>query len=115
MLPQAPQFPQGQDKIRAADGTECLRATAPRKRFADIGFVGGNNNGNGSMYNYGGGGGQPYSQNGGAVYGRITFNLDADGTDSIDCNRLYELELQRLQIELEQAKLMGAGKPVSVR
>lgn len=112
MLPQAPVFQQGQDRIRAADGTECSRATGPRQRFADIGLVGGNTVGNGSMY--GNGVAQPYTQQGGAIYGRITFNLDAESYN-MDCSRLYELELERLRIELDQAKLIGAGKPVSAR
>lgn len=57
---------------------------------------------------------QPYSQQGGAIYGRITFNLDAESYN-MDCSRLYELELERLRIELEQARLIGAGKPISAR
>lgn len=116
MLPQAPQFQQGQDRIRAADGTECSRSTGPRKRFADVGMLGGNMGGNGSPYGYYGGssGSQNYTQNGGAVYGRITFNLDPE-QDELSCSRLYELELERLRLEVEQARLMGSGKPVSVR
>ena len=114
MLPQAPQFQGGQDRIRAADGTECSRSTAPRQRFADVGMLGGNMGGNGSMYNYGSGTSQPYQQQGGAVYGRITFNLDSESYN-MDCGRLYELELERLRIELEQAKLIGAGRPVSAK
>lgn len=67
------------------------------------------------MYGYGStGSGQPYQQQTGAVYGRITFNLDSD-KPNFDCGRLYELELERLRIELEQARLIGAGKPVSAR
>lgn len=116
MLPQAPQFQQGQDRIRAADGTECSRSTGPRKRFADVGMLGGNMGGSGSPYGYYGGttGSQNYSQNGGAVYGRITFNLDPE-QDELQCSRLYELELERLRLEVEQARLMGSGKPVTAR
>lgn len=116
MLPQAPQFQQGQDRIRAADGTECSRSTGPRQRFADIGMLGGNMGGSGSPYGYygNGAGNQNYTQNGGAVYGRITFNLDPV-QDELSCSRLYELELERLRIELEQAKLMGVGKPVTAK
>ena len=116
MLPQAPQFQQGQDRIRAADGTECSRSTGPRQRFADVGMLGGNMGGSGSPYGYYGNttGNQNYTQNGGAVYGRITFNLDPV-QDELSCSRLYELELERLRIELEQAKLMGVGKPVSAK
>lgn len=59
-------------------------------------------------------GNQNYTQNGGAVYGRITFNLDPE-QDELQCSRLYELELERLKLEVEQARLMGAGKPVTAR
>ena len=116
MLPQAPQFQQGQDRIRAADGTECSRSTGPRQRFADVGMLGGNMGGNGSPYGaYGGSSGsQNYTQNGGAVYGRITFNLDPV-QDEVSCSRLYELELERLRLELEQARLTGVGRPVSAK
>ena len=114
MLPQAPQFPQGQDKIRGADGTECSRSTAPRKRYADIGFLGGNTSGTGGQFGYGGSTDNSYGQQGGAIYGRITFNLDAENYN-VDCGRLYELELERLRVELEQAKMMGVGKPVGVK
>lgn len=116
MLPQAPQFQQGQDRIRAADGTECSRSTGPRQRFADVGMLGGNMGGSGSPYGYygNGAGSQNYTQNGGAVYGRITFNLDPV-QDEVSCSRLYELELERLRIELEQARLTGSGRPVSAK
>lgn len=56
--------------------------------------------------------GQPYSRAGGAVYGRIIINLDAAQPD-LDCTYLYSLEIERLKIELEQAKLYGVGKPVA--
>jgi len=55
---------------------------------------------------------QPYNRAGGAVYGRIIINLDANQSD-IDCNYLYTLEIERLRAELEQAKLIGIGKAVA--
>ena len=55
---------------------------------------------------------QPYSRAGGAIYGRIIINLDASKSD-LDCNYLYSLEIERLKIELEQARLIGVGKPVA--
>ena len=118
-LPSTPAFPQGQDKIRAADGTECARSTAPRSKWAEIGVVGTGVGGQGVENSYpfvGYNGvipsGQPYSRAGGALYGRIIINLDANQSD-IDCNHLYALELERLKAELEQAKLYGAGKVVA--
>jgi hypothetical protein len=118
-LPSTPAFPQGQDRIRGADGTECSRSTAPRSKWAEIGVVGTGVGGQGveNSYPFVGYNGtipsaQPYSRAGGAVYGRIIINLDAKQTD-LDCNYLYTLELERLKAELEQAKLIGAGKPVA--
>jgi hypothetical protein len=53
-----------------------------------------------------------YNRTGGSVYARIVINLDAKDYN-IDCGRLYELEIERLKTELEQAKLIGVGKPVA--
>lgn len=118
-LPSTPAFPQGQDRIRAADGTECQRSTAPRRKWAEVGVVGSGTQGQGveNSYPFVGAGGvipsaQPYARAGGAVYGRIIINLDA-GQPELDCNHLYSLEIERLKAELEQAKLIGIGKPVA--
>jgi len=117
-LPSTPAFPQGQDRIKGADGTECARSTAPRSRWAEIGVVGTGVGGQGveNSYPFVGYNGaipsaQPYSRAGGAIYGRIIINLDANQSD-LDCNYLYTLELERLKAELEQAKLIGVGKAV---
>lgn len=118
-LPSTPAFPQGQDRVRAADGTECQRSTAPRSKWAEVGVVGSGVGGQGveNSYPFVGYNGtipsaQPYSRAGGAVYGRIIINLDANQPD-IDCNYLYTLEIERLKAELEQARLIGVGKPVA--
>jgi len=117
-LPSTPAFPQGQDRIKGADGTECARSTAPRSRWAEVGVVGTGVGGQGveNSYPFVGYNGaiptaQPYSRAGGAIYGRIIINLDANQTD-LDCNHLYALELDRLKAELEQARLIGVGKAV---
>lgn len=118
-LPSTPAFPQGQDRVRAADGTECARSTAPRNKWAEIGVVGSGTQGQGveNSYPFVGYNGaipsaQPYNRAGGAVYGRIIINLDA-AQPELDCNYLYTLEIERLRAELEQAKLIGVGKAVS--
>jgi hypothetical protein len=120
-LPQTPQFPQGTDRIRAADGTECSRSTAPRNKYMDMGVLGfgaggqgvenqypivyGANTGNYNIPN------NSYQRAGGGVYARLVINLDND-TPNVDCGKLYELELERLKLELEQGK-MGTGSGVS--
>lgn len=118
-LPSTPAFPQGQDKVRAADGTECSRSTAPRNKYAEVGVVGTGVGGQGveNSYPFVGYNGtipsaQPYSRAGGAIYGRIIINLDANQSE-LDCNHLYALEIERLKNELEQAKLIGIGKAVA--
>lgn len=118
-LPSTPAFPQGQDKVRAADGTECARSTAPRNKWMEVGVVGSGTQGQGveNSYPYVGYNGtipsaQPYNRAGGAIYGRIIINLDASQPE-LDCNYLYTLEIERLKAELEQAKLIGVGKAVA--
>lgn len=117
-LPQAPQFNQGTDRIKASDGTECSRSTGPRKKYMDIGVLGGGWGGQGVENQY------PmiyansnmappnnYNRAGGAVYARLVLNLDSDDENyQVNCGRLYELELERLQLEMGQTKLMGSGK-----
>lgn len=117
-LPQAPQFPQGQDSIRAADGTTCTTSTAPRDKFMDVGVVGGGTSGvgveNAYPYVYQPGAAIPSNQYGrmtAGVYARIVINLDPE-KPKLDCARLYELEIQRLRLEIEQMKLIGVGKAV---
>lgn len=118
-LPSTPAFPQGQDRVKAADGTECVRSTAPRSKWAEVGIVGSGTQGQGveNSYPFVGYNGtipsaQPYNRAGGAVYGRIIINLDANQPD-LDCNYLYTLEIERLKAELEQARLIGVGKAVA--
>lgn len=120
-LPSQPQFPQGQDKVRAADGTECSVSTAPRKRYMDIGVVGGGSTGSGveNAYpfvvpNLGYAPNNQYNRTTGGVYARIVINLDPE-KPTIDCNRLYELEIERLRAEIEQLKLIGVGTAVGSR
>lgn len=117
-LPSAPQFPQGQDRVRAADGAECSVSTAPRDKFMDIGVVGGTSSGTGveNAYPYVIPGttmvpGNQYGRVTGGVYARVVINLDPE-KPKLDCARLYELEIQRLKLEIEQLKLMGVGTAV---
>lgn len=118
-LPSTPAFPQGQDRVKSADGVECQRSTAPRTKWMEVGVVGSGTQGQGveNSYPFVGYNGtipsaQPYNRAGGAVYGRIIINLDAS-QPNLDCNYLYTLEIERLKIELEQAKLIGIGKAVA--
>lgn len=94
-LPQVPQ-PNGQDEIRAADGTTCRSSMASNNAYLDVGGIGGQ--------------GTDGSFDSGTVYGRLIVPL-GDIPKRLDCSALYGLEIQRLQHELELVRsgLGGAG------
>ena len=110
------QWQQGNDRIRSSDGVECSRSTAPRDKWMEFGTVAGGVGGQGSDYSY-----QPiyatdngatvapqnnYNRMGGGIWGKLVVNLDKQ-PEQIDCGKLYNLELERLQEENRQLK-MGA-------
>lgn len=94
-LPQVPQ-PNGQDEIRAADGTTCKTSMASNDAYLDVGGLGGQDI-DGQFNN-------------GTVYGRLIVPL---GTvpNRLDCSQLYQLEVQRLkhEVELLRSGIGGAG------
>ena len=111
------QWQQGQDRVRSADGVECHRSTAPRDKWMEFGVIGTGVGGQGSDYAY-----QPvyangntttiapqnnYNRSGAGAWGKLVVNLDTQ-PDQLDCGRLYNLELERLQEENRQLK-MGAN------
>lgn len=85
------QLPQGHDEVRAADGTTCRSAVSGSGAYIDIGFIGNPNlSANNSSF---------------AAYGRMVIPL-ARKTPRLDCSKLYNLEVARLEMEL---KLMQMG------
>jgi len=117
-LPAAPQWPPGQDRIRSADGIQCETATGPRKWFMDVGVLGGRGNGFGANNN-----GtivdidstyinNQFERNTYAIYARVVINLDKT-PDKINCGTLYQLEIERLQAEIDYLR-MGQGVAGSV-
>ncbi|MGL4488510.1 MAG: hypothetical protein ACRCU5_03595 [Rhizobiaceae bacterium] len=84
-------MPQGTDEVRAADGTSCRSAVGGNGAYVDMGMVGK----------------QGVADNG-AYYGRVVVPL-GKGSKRLDCSRLYELEVERLKLELELAKA-GLGR-----
>ena len=99
-LPQVPQ-PNGQDEIRAADGTTCRSSMASNNAYVDVGAIGGAN-GNGEF-------------DSGTVYGRLIIPL-GDIPKRLDCSSLYNLEIERLkgEIALMRAGLSGGVASASV-
>ena len=84
-------LPQGQDEVHASDGTTCRSAVSGSGAYMDLGVIRGNNQ----------------TDNGVATYGRVVIPIGRTPT-RLDCSRLYELEVQRLQLELKLLK-MGLG------
>lgn len=89
-------LPQGQDEVRAADGTTCRSAVSGSGAYMDVGVIGNRGfTGNGDF----------------ASYGRVVVPLGRK-SKRLDCSKLYELEVERLRLELELLK-MGAGSTTS--
>lgn len=81
-------LPQGQDEVRAADGTTCRSAVGGSGAYLDVGVIGGSGAASGSM----------------ATYGRVVIPLGRSAA-RLDCSRLYALEVERLQMELRLLKM----------
>lgn len=85
-------LPQGQDEVRAADGTTCRSSISGSGAYLDVGVVGGRS-----------------ATEGMATYGRVVVPLGRRPS-RIDCSRLYALEIQRLEMEIRMLKMgMGHG------
>lgn len=84
------QLPQGHDEVRAADGTTCRSAVSGSGAYLDVGIIG-----------------SPDQIQAGNLshYGRIVIPLGRK-PKRLDCTKLYNLEIQRLTIEL---RLMQMG------
>ena len=85
-------LPQGQDEIRAADGTTCRSAVGGNGAYMDFGVM----KGNGARYDDV------------ATYGRVVVPLGRQAK-RLNCSKLYDLEVERLQLELKLLK-MGLGE-----
>ncbi|WP_244631304.1 hypothetical protein [Aureimonas sp. ME7] len=82
-------LPQGQDEVRAADGTTCRSAVGGSGAYLDVGAINGSNNRNNDV----------------ATYGRVVIPIGRSGK-RLNCSELYELEVARLRAEL---KLLQMG------
>jgi hypothetical protein len=88
----------GHDEVRAADGTTCRSAVGGSGAYMDVGIIGNpeqDYSGNSSM----------------SAYGRIVVPL-GKLPKRIDCSKLYDLEVQRLELELKLAQ-MGLSRGIS--
>ncbi|MGO4559286.1 hypothetical protein [Rhizobiales bacterium 3FA27D7] len=85
-------LPQGQDEVRAADGTTCSSSISGSGAYLDMGVI--RNSAAVTTQDM-------------AAYGRVVIPLGSR-PKRLDCSRLYNLEVERLQIELDLMK-MGVG------
>ncbi len=82
-------LPQGQDEVHAADGTTCRAAVSGSGSYLDVGAINGNMRSGSSNV---------------ATYARVVIPIGVRGK-RIDCARLYELEVERLKMELDMLKM----------
>ncbi len=82
----------GQDMIRGAGGVTCQSAVASGGPYVDLGVIGAQD---------------VYNRDTAALYGRVVVPL-GKRPDRPDCTKLYEMELARMQMELD---LMRMGLP----
>ena len=85
-------LPSGTDEVRAADGTSCRSAVGGNGAYVDMGMIGAAAN--------------PADNS--SYYGRVVIPL-GKAPKRVDCTKLYELEVERLKLELELAKA-GLGR-----
>lgn len=102
-LPSAPRA-SGQDIIRGAGGVSCQSAVGGNGPTLDMGVIGTND---------------IFSRDSTALYGRVTVQLGKK-PQRVDCNRLYNLEVERLKMEIQllRAGSLGGGAyddPAAVR
>ena len=89
-------LPQGHDEVRAADGTTCRSAISGTGAYMDFGVIGNpEDNGTSSL----------------SSYGRVVIPLGRKAK-RLDCSRLYDLEVQRLEMELRLMQ-MGLNRGVT--
>jgi len=81
-------LPQGQDEVHASDGTTCRSAVSGSGAYLDLGVIRGNSQSNNDV----------------ATYGRVVIPIGRT-PKRLDCSRLYELEVERLQMELRLMKM----------
>ncbi|MGI9350250.1 MAG: hypothetical protein ACR2O3_01700 [Rhizobiaceae bacterium] len=84
-------LPSGHDEVRAADGTTCRSAVSGNGAYVDVGVIGNPE--------------QSTTDSSVSAYTRVVIPL-GEKRDRIDCGKLYNLEVRRLEIEL---KLMELG------
>ncbi len=81
--------PYGQDEVRTASGVACRSSVASSGPYVDMGVIGSED---------------VYDRDGTAVYGRVVIPLGRQPR-RVDCTSLYQLEIERLRMELELMRM----------
>lgn len=104
-LPTAPHGSGGEDSIETADGTRCRQSINSNGAYLDFGAAGSaaspldRSDADQRLYLY-----QQDRDREALAYMRVTIPLGRRPA-RIDCSRLYQMELERLQRELEMLRL----------
>ena len=98
-------LPSGSDEVRAADGTSCRSAVGNGGAYLDIGVIG-----NPSALTSSSSSSTSIDSSTTSAYGRIVIPLGRS-RKRVDCTRLYDLEVRRLEMELRLME-MGLGRPI---
>ena len=97
-LPYAPQGPGGQDSIETAGGTRCRQSMNGNGAYIDIGA--------GSVRERMDSRSSKRDEGSLIGYGRIIIPL-GKRPERLNCKRLYDLEIERLKMEIEMLKMGG--------
>lgn len=100
-MPSPPQGVGGEDAVTTATGTQCKTSMNSNKGYLDVGVSGSKANSNSTYYDYNGLG--IPNQDNALAYARVVIPL-GDTPKKMDCNRLLELEIQRLETEIQLLK-----------
>ena len=83
-------LPSGSDEVRAGDGTSCRSSVGGDGAYLDSGVIA-SPGGNGL-------------EQSGSIYSRVVIPL-GEKPRRLDCSALYDLEVQRLRMELQLARM----------
>lgn len=97
-MPPPPQGVGGEDSITTATGTHCRTSMNSNKGYVDVGVSGSQGNGSDIFSGY-----SPQRQDNAMVYARVVIPIGA-APQKMDCTRFMQLEIQRLEAEIQMLK-----------
>ena len=100
-LPQAPRGSGGEDTVQSSTGSRCSQSMNSNGAYVDLGLVG--RVGSELPERFSGFASDARDQTA-TAYARVTIPLGKQ-PERLNCNQLYQLEIERLQAELELLKM----------